>query len=158
MDPRCPRCSDRPVLKPRELKGAEMLVCGNCRGILMTRADVDAVLALAVRDTEPEGTNSYFKRLRHTAQFCDPDPSLRCPHCRYDMYEVASRGLVIDFCINCEAIWFDHGELKEALRIAKEHGSLELVPADFGDSDTVALIGWMLGSLVPEDDSAKKSK
>ena len=109
------------------------------------------MLAVAGRKARKHRTaESYFKSLRGTAQFSEPHPSISCPECHYDMYEVASYGLVIDFCLNCQHLWFDHGELKATLRKARLEGAVDIVPSDVEESDTVALIGWMLETMAPE--------
>ena len=55
------------------------------------------------------------------------------------MHEVGSDGLVIDFCLNCEAARFDEGELKTALASAREHGAIDIISDDLGGNDTAAL-------------------
>lgn len=151
MDPCCPRCPTGTMLTDKTLKGYNVDVCDVCHGALIRRADVDAMLAVAGRRAAKHGTAaSYFERLHATAQFRAPAPSMSCPECHYNMFEVTSHGLVIDFCLNCQHLWFDHGELKAALQEAQAEGTLELVPPDVAQSDTVALIGWMLERMAPE--------
>ncbi len=150
-DPHCPRCPKGTRLVERQLKGANIEICEICHGVLMQRTDVDAMLAIAGRKAKKHGSaKSYFKSLHSSAQFTHPSPSISCPDCHYDMYEVSSYGLVIDFCLNCQHLWFDHGELKTALRKAKEEGIVDFVPSSIEESDTVALIGWMLETMAPE--------
>lgn len=113
----------------------------------MRRRDAEAIIALAGWSHPPTPPDNYFHQLRETARFRNSKEPLRCPECRYDMHEVDNNGLVVDFCLNCQALWFDGGELKTALGRARTEGTLELVPRDVGDSDTVHLIGWMLQRL-----------
>jgi Zn-finger nucleic acid-binding protein len=150
MDGHCSRCPGHPKLEATRLKGVALHLCKSCRGILMAREDVEAVLAMVGwrgQESDPEGAPGYFDRLRGAAHFLNKEISLRCPACRYNMYEVQAGDLLIDFCLNCQALWFDEGELKTALREARELGTVHLVPADISENGTIALVGWMLQSL-----------
>ena len=40
---------------------------------------------------------------------------MKCPKCGHDMKEKVVEGVTVDQCILCEGIYFDAGELEEAL-------------------------------------------
>jgi Zn-finger nucleic acid-binding protein len=35
-----------------------------------------------------------------------------CPNCKYDMIVVEHNKVELDYCTNCQGIWFDNGELE----------------------------------------------
>jgi Zn-finger nucleic acid-binding protein len=42
-----------------------------------------------------------------------------CPNCRNQTIVVEFRKIELDFCTNCEGVWFDGGELELLIEIAK---------------------------------------
>jgi Zn-finger nucleic acid-binding protein len=159
----CPRCDGGPPLEDSNLKGVEVQICRGCRGILMTRTDLGAVIAMVGRraTAQVDGhADGYFARLRDAPEFLGHETSLRCPNCRYNMYEVESHNIVVDFCLNCQSIWFDEGELQTTLAQARAHGAIELVPGDLGKNETARLIHYMLDTLTagPEGNAGGKTK
>ena len=119
----------------------------------MTRHDLDAVVAMvgrsAIKAPQVDAVG-YFKRLKSAAKFVADERSIRCPNCRYNMYEVQSAGIVVDFCLNCQSIWFDEGELGAAITVARERGSINLVPPNTDENDTAALICFMLHTVTTD--------
>lgn len=135
------------------LRGIEVRVCRSCKSILMTWADLRAAIGIAARARAegPESSPSgYFARIKHQPSWVHEDPSIRCPECRYNMYEAKNHGIVVDFCLNCEAVWFDEGELRAALAAAKRAGGLQLVPDDTERNETASLIAYMLDTITTE--------
>lgn len=55
-------------------------------------------------------------------------PMSICPNCNTPMNEVQRRGVFIDVCPNCRAVWLDGGEL-EALLAAADQGAPAAAPA-----------------------------
>lgn len=129
-----------------DLRGLKVRICRTCRSILMTRADLRVVLGMAARspDGRPQTSTSYFDRLKGKPSWVSENASLRCPECSYNMFEVQNHGIVVDFCLNCEAVWFDRGELRLALEVAKERGGLKLIPEHTGENETAEVIAYML--------------
>ncbi len=117
----------------------------------MTWADLRAAIGIAARAGARESSPSgYFTRIKHQPAWVNEDPSIRCPECRYNMYEAKNHGIVVDFCLNCEAVWFDEGELRAALAAAKKSGGLQLVPDDTEANETASLIAYMLDTITTE--------
>ena len=153
----CPRCPGGHHLEKGDLRGVPLRLCKECRGLLMMRVDLDALVGAAGRDSGKGAQRAqYFERLRHASKFLSSSSSMLCPRCQYNMYEVGTAGLVIDFCLNCEAVWFDEGELKTALALAREHGAIDIIPDDLGGNDTAALIQTLLETVAASAPSAKK--
>jgi len=146
----CPRCADQRLVA-KDLKGLAVQVCDGCHGILMARAALEAATAL-VKPATPEArrvhtANDYFSSLSAAAEFVGHKHTLLCPSCRYDMYEVKSRDLLVDFCLNCQALWFDEGELQRVMAMARERGDVDLVPDSLKGNRTAELICYMLGTI-----------
>ena len=116
----------------------------------MTRSDLEAITALAGR-AAPTGASpdakSYFARVKASPEWVDDTHSMRCPSCRYNMYEVEGHGIKVDFCLNCQAVWFDEGELSSTLNLARDRGSIDLIPDDVEEHQTASLICYMLDTL-----------
>ena len=116
----------------------------------MTRTELDHILAVVARKAttvQKVTTGDYFQRLQESATFVEQEVSLKCPCCAYNMYEVESFGIVVDFCLNCQSVWFDEGELTRALAVARKRGPIDMVPADVSEHDTATLICYMLETL-----------
>lgn len=129
-----------------DLRGLTVRICRGCRSILMTRADLRVVLGMAARSSggRRNTSASYFDRIKGKPSWVSENASLRCPECRYNMFEVQNHGIVVDFCLNCEAVWFDQGELRRALEAARERGGLKLIPEQTGTNETAEVIAYML--------------
>jgi len=113
----------------------------------MTRHDLEAVVATVGRNAvvRQEGAAvDYFERLKNAARFTQDHTSIACAQCRYSMFEISREGLVLDFCLNCQAVWFDEGELQATLALARQRGPLGLIPSEVGENDTASLICYML--------------
>jgi len=122
----------------------------------MTRGDLEAIVTTVGRraTSDPKKNPAgYFDRLKSAAEFVGKQRSMKCPHCRYNMYEVHNQKIVVDFCLNCQAVWFDEGELNSTLAIARERGAFDLVPDDLGKNETAKLICFMLDTVSEPEES-----
>lgn len=149
---RCPRCRPPQILVSNTLRGASVRVCNTCKGLLVRRTDLETLVAAVARAAhgerkETRAGGDYFDRLRSAAQFAGNPHHLSCPECRYDMHEVTCHDLMVDFCLNCQSIWFDEGELHQAFALARDRGDFDLIPPDLNGNDTASLICYMLDSL-----------
>ena len=96
----CPRCGGGPLSAPlRELRELE---CENCYGALLTAASVDRLAGECLNLT-PEQL--------HSLQTFVPQKPLACPCCGEGMALLTLRGVPLDYCPGCIAVWFDDGEL-----------------------------------------------
>jgi Zn-finger nucleic acid-binding protein len=50
-----------------------------------------------------------------------------CPNCKQDMIVVEYHRIEVDYCLSCEGVWFDSGELDLLLGIAKLEKPQELM-------------------------------
>lgn len=127
----CPRCADHPALEQLIRKGVEFFGCKSCRGILLEKRSVLKVV-LTIRRPDPQVTAEaydYFNALVAAAEFTSSrQASMSCPHCKYDMYETENRGVRLDFCMNCQSVWFDSGELQQILQRLRRGENLSLIP------------------------------
>jgi Zn-finger nucleic acid-binding protein len=127
----CPRCADHPALEQLAKKGVEFHGCQTCRGILLEKKGILRVLQ-TVRRPDPQASAEsydYFNSLVAAAEFTpSKTPSMSCPQCRYDMYETENRGIRLDFCMNCQSVWFDAGELQQILQRLRRGEKLNLIP------------------------------
>lgn len=150
----CPRCEHRPKMEEASLRGIQVRICRSCKSILMTRAELRAVIGLAARAGArhvDNTTQGFFQRIKHQPSWVNEAPSIRCPVCGYNMYEAKNHGIVVDFCLNCEAVWFDEGELVSTLAAAKRSGGLQLIPDDTEQHETATLIAYMLDTITTEE-------
>ncbi len=122
----CPRCETHPPLQELHKKTMHFFGCHTCHGVLLEKRQIgDIVQRVHPAEVEPEG---YFSTLVAAAEFNDNKKSIVCPHCKYDMYETENRGIALDFCLNCQAIWFDDGELQQVLHRVRAGERINLVP------------------------------
>jgi Zn-finger nucleic acid-binding protein len=128
---RCPRCAEPRALEVIVRKGVEFNGCHSCKGILLPKKSVLRVLQ-TMRRPDPQSTAEtydYFNSLVAAAEFSSgKDASMSCPACKYDMYETENRGVRLDFCMNCQSIWFDAGELQQILARLRRGEALSLIP------------------------------
>ena len=118
---KCPR--DGEVLAHLAKKGVEFHGCHLCKGLLVEPAS----LALLFKKSEQQ-PRDYFKSLVPSAEFLNSADAVTCPKCKYNMYETENRGIVLDFCMNCQSVWFDHGELQSIVKRLKAGETFNLVP------------------------------
>ncbi len=116
----CPACGDR---LRREQDGGVVHRCARCGGVSMT------VALVRRRGVDPRAVARVWQSVRGGSV----DPQRACPHCRRPMQQapaVDTHGdrFVVDGCVTCLCLWFDHGEL-EGLPEAEEQTEPEL-PAE----------------------------
>jgi membrane associated rhomboid family serine protease len=100
----CPRCGEG-LVKHVTPPGV-VYVCPGCEG-----RDV-AIPVLRKAGARGDFLNRVWLDAKHE----DVERVLRCPHCHAAMAQVTARAgdhaLDLDVCTYCNAIWFDHGELR----------------------------------------------
>ena len=105
----CPR--DGGVLERRAVGPAEIFVCSECQGVWISEADLEAFLRLP---------SEVWKLPAARARFWSPsvyDNNASCP-CGHGnaMESLTRRGVRIDACEGCGAVWLDGGELQMLMR------------------------------------------
>lgn len=101
--------------------------CHSCRGVLLEKHALEDIVH-TLQQGHKEFSEGYFGTLVAAAEFTENRQSITCPHCKYNMYETANHGVKLDFCLNCQAIWFDAGELQQILHRIKNGERINLVP------------------------------
>ncbi len=135
---KCPRCEAHPALEKMVKKGVEFHGCRTCRGLLLDKRGLVSVLRV-MRGPSAQATAEtydYFNRLVSSSEFVrNKEASMSCPQCRYDMYETENRNVRLDFCMNCQAMWFDSGELQQILQRLRSGETFSLVPLPSSDAE-----------------------
>lgn len=111
--------------------------CTTCKGVLLDRSSLELVMKnmSAQASPQPTAASGYFGTLVAASEFVGNRASLLCPHCKYHMYETENRDIRLDFCLNCQAIWFDAGELQEILKRLRHGEQFNLVPLPSTQAD-----------------------
>ena len=130
---KCPR--DSHELVPRANGEQRLLHCPECEGLWVPGEAVDALL----------GAGEKLK-LR---SLCSVTVSeLRCPADGDQLGEGRIGGVTVDFCLKCNGLWLDKGEL-EALRKRKpiapyKAPEKETAPAFLADTDEALIVSLLL--------------
>jgi Zn-finger nucleic acid-binding protein len=137
---RCPRCKGTTALSPIAKKNVEFMGCRTCKGILLQKESLLEFLRAAspkIGAAPASGpARDYFNQLVTASEFVRTNKaSMSCPSCRYDMYETENRGVHLDFCMNCQAVWFDSGELQLIMQRLRKGESFTLVPLPLQEGD-----------------------
>lgn len=108
----CPRC--RVPLEVGELRGMlNVCFCPNCRGFVIDSESLGAII---------NDLRSNYDGPDDQPRPVDPndlDAKQTCPACLEPMDAHPYYGpgnVVIDTCMNCQLVWFDHGELARIVR------------------------------------------
>ncbi|HIE96074.1 MAG: zf-TFIIB domain-containing protein [Fuerstiella sp.] len=107
----CPACT-MVVLTERTLKnGVKVDSCESCRGTWLDAGEFFQLTSSKVGATQNvlSLSSAAIKSRRH------------CPRCRTSMFEAAflDDETRIDFCQECDGLWFDYSELKDSLQFLK---------------------------------------
>lgn len=127
----CPRCPDKQALQALQKKTMRFNGCVTCKGVLLDRRSLESVMKNieAQSQAEPKKPeDGYFSTLVAASEFVSNAASVACPRCKYNMYETENRGIKLDFCLNCQSIWFDSGELGEVLKRLRHGEQFNLIP------------------------------
>jgi Zn-finger nucleic acid-binding protein len=139
----CPRCNGS-VLEPMSKKGLDFHGCRACRGLLLEKAAREKLVVLVRSEREKKNpglkAGDYFNGLVNASEFSPSNKAMPCPRCKYNMYEIDNRDLTLDFCLNCQAIWFDAGELQQVVQRLKQGEVVSLVPLPTTDDHATGLI------------------
>jgi len=130
----CPRCETHPPLQAFQKKTMHFFGCHVCRGVLLEKRALEDIVH-QLEHSKKDFHEGYFGTLVAAAEFTENRQSLPCPHCKYNMYETENRGVRLDFCMNCQAIWFDAGELQTILQRLKNGETFSLVPLPMSEVD-----------------------
>ena len=137
----CPR--DGGPLTRHVAAPAELFQCPACRGIWLSRMDLQSVLGRRVPQwhlpMDEVDSPPVYGHL----------PVEHCPCAEASpMRPIVRHGVVIDVCLACEAIWLDGGELDELFAKSKaERGALSTILDGVTLAEFLAELGELLAEL-----------
>ena len=135
----CPACADS-VLTERTLKnGVAVDSCTSCRGTWL-----DAGEFLQLTRNKEVATQDLL-----SLSWGAVKSERHCPHCQTSMSEAVFLGdeTTIEFCQECDGLWFDDRELKDSLRFLKIK---TVAVEDVGDEAAVRLTDEMAKEESPD--------
>lgn len=143
---RCPRCPDSQL---GTADASNTRHCTTCGGVYIARDGIERLVTSARDPAVRQETGARLQSWLASPQFVETDPPIACPQCRYNMYLVASGGVELDFCLNCEGMWFDRGELDTVYERLRTGELTTLTPGSVAEDDhDAALIVHMLGTII----------
>lgn len=106
MDRICPR--DFTLLEARDWGAATYLYCPKCRGVLLERLDMEKIVQ--------SGAAPRIERQEAPTEDLDlQDGSALCSCAGVAMKTFKRDGVTLDLCPECNAVWFDAGELERVV-------------------------------------------
>ena len=123
----CPRCGKATEI--REVRGAEVDLCGTCGGIFLDRGELNKVAAATSGDLE--FSTIHEESFRHPDRFA----VAACPRCADPAMKkvefIVHTGIILDYCEACGGFWLDGEEL---FRVNDEVRALNESGSDIGSS------------------------
>lgn len=100
---RCPKCDE--VMEVLSYKDLEVDQCPSCHGVWLDKGELDEVLRHKLASALDARVSAF--------EMDDKDElPARCRRCDEGMVALVGPGGVrFDFCLACEGLFFDHGEL-----------------------------------------------
>lgn len=126
----CPACLGVAMEKASVADGVEVDHCGRCGGTWILRPQAErlrAVPAAALRATLTRRDEAGFlchachapmERNAERCPACGWSNALECPDCGKTMRRETERGVTVDVCRGCRAVWLDHDELASLWAVA----------------------------------------
>ncbi|MBN3035530.1 MAG: zf-TFIIB domain-containing protein [Bacteroidales bacterium] len=130
----CPSCGESLIVL--ELHGTEIDYCVFCKGIWLDAGELEFLLS-GSSDSEPLLSSIHQADIRNEIK-------IRCPLCNRKMEKVicgTREHVIIDRCKKGHGFWFEHGELREIIRMA----------GSGGDSRITALLAEILAFEMQEN-------
>ena len=117
----CPSCGSN--LVDATVDNVEVEKCSNCKGILLEKGKLDALV-------DPQEHMTELTTVDHDPGIhSDEHPPRKCPHCDKIMKKVnlmdESSDIIYDYCEECKCFWLDNGEIektKKQLENKKDSG------------------------------------
>ena len=127
----CPRCSVE--FGSRMLGEIEVEECASCGGVWLEEDELRKAKDLA----DPDLVWMDFEIWKHADRFEVSVKPVRCPRCDIDMAAVVygDTKIEVDFCIRCQSVWLDNGELEKIVEALTD----ELMNMDIPDYVTESL-------------------
>jgi Zn-finger nucleic acid-binding protein len=125
-DAPCPRC-DKPLsvfggTLPDELeKTLPLHECTGCGGVFVSQKTLDAIVA---RESPPPEASAHVRSQNPSLRHPDTVRYVKCPLCHVLMNRVnfgKRSGVIVDVC-KAHGVWFDKGELTEAIEFVAQGG------------------------------------
>jgi Zn-finger nucleic acid-binding protein len=118
----CPRCPTA-MLVEIKFPGTEqkLSACPKCKGTFLYKGQLDAlhrelepIVGKAGKSPLGDRAEEILKEIKISSE----KPS--CPICRGPFEETKRKGMMLDRCPACEAIWFDAGQLTTELEVSRK--------------------------------------
>ena len=119
----CPRCEEAVTLVMLTFPGTaqQIAACPSCKGTYLPKGRLEAIH----RDLEPivgpagksplgDRTEEILKEIKVSAE----KPC--CPVCKGPFEETKRKGMMLDRCPPCTAIWYDAGQLTTELEVSRK--------------------------------------
>lgn len=110
----CPACKHPLIVL--EIQETEIDYCQSCHGVWLDRGELELLL---------DGSQRAEELLNSLSVVRTEERSIRCPMCSRKMNKVeygVEEKILLDRCPRNDGIWFDEGELQDALRMSSPRG------------------------------------
>lgn len=126
----CPHCQSSILVERSFRNGVQVVVCRQCRGIWL---DAGQLSQLA---EDPKSVKRCLEHLLWTSERA----ARLCPNCDVAMYQgkLPDTQNPLDYCAECDGLWFDSSELNATLRFLVSQAKGEIAAACAGDGLTAA--------------------
>lgn len=116
----CPHCGEASLVEKLTKQGVLIDQCERCRGIWLDRGEI---YLLSANPKKLEASLARTAADRHPSE-------RRCPRCAsvLEAGPLLDASLEVDYCPQCDGIWFDGDELPRALELDRQMLDLDLDP------------------------------
>ncbi len=117
----------------------DLYLCPSCEGIAVKDKDLKNIILMTKKVIRKDSSAPPIKIdvMKYSKQKV---PLSKCPNCRYNLYVIESKGLELDYCLNCKTFWFDKGELSSFIERYKNGKAIILESSEYTDDSVINLI------------------
>lgn len=117
----------------------ELYLCPSCEGIAVKDKDLKNIILMTKNVIRKDKFTPPIKIdiMKFSRQKV---PLSKCPNCRYNLYVIESKGLELDYCLNCKTFWFDKGELSSFIERYKNGKAIILESSEYTNDSVINLI------------------
>jgi len=103
---------------PTSLGAVDIEECAACGGAWLAEEELRKVKD----ETDPDLNWMDFEIWQHPDRFTVATKPVRCPTCDLNMagVEYGTTKIEIDYCLKCQGVWLDAGELEKIIRALEE--------------------------------------
>ena len=108
-------------MQKKAFKGVLIDYCGTCRGIWLDKGELDALANEETKDKQTLATEARQEMVEQAGRAITILSA--CPKCQVGrIMEKLFENVKVDYCTNCRGLFFDHGELEQALESKQNQG------------------------------------